>query len=114
MTMLITAEQARAHLRIEGTDDADDLALKTEAAEQLAAEFLNRQLFTDQQALDTAVVAGTAGEAPMVVNSLIRAGILLVLGHLYENREDVITGTAADLPQGSRSLLAPYRVGMGV
>jgi hypothetical protein len=112
--MLITPEQARAHLRTDGTDDAADLALKTEAAEQLAAEFLNRQLFADQTALDAAVEAGTAGEAPMVVNSLVRAGILLILGHLYANREDVIAGTATDLPQGSRSLLAPYRVGMGV
>lgn len=113
--MLITPEQARAHLRIDGADDADDLALKTEAAEQLAAEFLNRQVFADQPALDAAVAAGTAGDAPMVVNSLVRAAILLILGHLHANREDVVVGTiATELPQGSRSLLAPYRVGMGV
>lgn len=113
--MLITPEQAMAHLRIDSTDDAADLALKTEAAEQLASEYLNRQLFASQPELDAAVLAGTAGEQPMVVNSLVRAAILLILGHLHANREDVVVGTiATELPQGSRSLLAPYRVGMGV
>lgn len=58
-----------------------------------------------------------AGEtyAGIVVNDLIKAGILLTLGHLFENRQDVLVGsTAADLPMGARSLLQPYRVGLGV
>jgi hypothetical protein len=51
----------------------------------------------------------------IVVNGLIQAGILLIFGHLYANREDVVAGaTVADLPQGSKHLLQPYRVGLGV
>jgi hypothetical protein len=46
---------------------------------------------------------------------MIRAGVLLILGHLFENREDTVAGaTVASLPQGSRVVLMPYRVSMGV
>ena len=47
----------------------------------------------------------------------IIAAVLLMVGHLYENRE---TSTAASgralelLPEGARKLLAPHRVDMGV
>lgn len=114
--MLITLQQATAHLRIDDdTPDAAALLLKVDAAGLLAAEYLGRQLFVDQAALDAAVLDGTAGQQPMVVNSLVRAAILLILGHLYAHREDVITGSiSTELDMGSRSLLAPFRVGMGI
>lgn len=51
----------------------------------------------------------------IVVNDLIRAGMLLILGHLHEQREDSVVGASvAELPMGSRHLLQPYRVGLGV
>ena len=51
----------------------------------------------------------------IVINAAIIAGCLLKLGHLFANREEVVTGTiATELPQASKSLLTPYRVGMGV
>jgi len=51
----------------------------------------------------------------MVVNKAIEAACLLKLGHLYANREEVVSGTiATELPLTSKSLLAPYRIGMGV
>lgn len=41
----------------------------------------------------------------------IRAAILLIVGHLYENREAVIVGQApSELPMGVEALLYPYRV----
>ena len=40
---------------------------------------------------------------------------LLILGSLYANREDVIVGVSTtDLTLGSRALLSPYRVQLGV
>jgi len=37
--------------------------------------------------------------------------MLLIIGHLYENREDVISGkTITEIPMGSRFLLDPYRL----
>lgn len=158
--MLLTLEQARLHLRQDGTDDASDLTLKIGAAELMAAEFMNRHVYADSTALGAAMAAAPgvledatlaydaamasagamsssfarelfefsalkayqAAQAQiamtcngMVLNDAIKAAMLLILGHLYTNREDVITGTiATDLPMGSRSLLQPYRVGMGV
>lgn len=40
----------------------------------------------------------------------IRQALLLLLGHLYENREAALTTSLAELPLGVAALLAPYRV----
>lgn len=54
-------------------------------------------------------------EFGMVTNKAIEAACLLKLGHLYANREEVVVGTTGtELPLTSKSLLAPYRIGMGV
>src|SRR5690606_31052873 len=85
------------------------------AAESAAMEFLNRTLYETSDEMADAVLAGTAGTDPMLVNNHIRAGILLILGDLYANREDTVIGTISSaLPRGANSLLWPYRVGLGV
>jgi hypothetical protein len=76
---------------------------------------MNRQFYGDADALASAVLDGAAGADPILLNPSVRAACLLILGHLYANREDVVTGTiATELPMGFRSLLMPYRIGMGV
>lgn len=41
----------------------------------------------------------------------VKAAILLLVGHLYENREDVVVGLmATQVPMGARALLWPYRI----
>lgn len=50
------------------------------------------------------------GEREQPVNAAITAAVLLIGGHLFENREAVVTGTiATSLPFAVESLLAPYR-----
>ncbi|WP_223532063.1 head-tail connector protein [Pseudomonas sp. BF-R-30] len=62
-----------------------------------------------------ALTAATRNARGMVINKAIEAACLLKLGHLFANREEVVTGTiATELPQSSKALLAPYRIGMGV
>jgi len=57
---------------------------------------------TDTQALSVTTVTRASG-----VPESTRAGILLIVGHLYENREDSIVGVSvAMLPKGSYDLLA--------
>lgn len=60
----------------------------------------------------------TAVARGMVINKSIIAACLLTLGHLWANREDAVTGvntsSVTELPHGSRSLLQPDRVSMGV
>ena len=68
--------------------------------------------------LKHAITQSEAMSLSIVLTPAIQAACLLILGHLYTNREDVLAGagtmTAVALPQGSRFLLAPYRVQMGV
>jgi hypothetical protein len=153
---LITTTTAKLHLRVDTSDEDELIMIWIGTAEQQVAQFLNRNVYADQGALDTAVAgapadlatATTAYEAAieaaeameegvdkdaavkyaeeayalaqtasdmaqrgMVVNDTVKAALLLAVGNLYENRGDV----AADgLPAAARSLLQPYRVGMGV
>lgn len=157
---LIDLPTARAHLRVEDDYPEEQVALYLAAAEQTAAEFLNRRVFVDDSALGAAVGAVPAAltsasaahtaaidAAPLiedcavrdealrhaarafvaartaaretydgiVVNDAIKAAILLMLGHLFENRQDNVTGTiVSELPLSARSLLMPFRVGWGV
>ena len=112
---ILTIEKARAHLRVDDDYPESQILDYLEAAEDAAQEFMNRRVFSTTEALTDAVLAGTAGLDPMVVTPSIRAGILLILGHLFANREDTVVGAAvSELPRGSMSLLQPYRTGMGV
>lgn len=110
--MLVTDAQVRNHLRI---DEGEDVSVYVMAAETFAQQFLNRNVYEDGDAMAAAVLAGTAGADPMVADDLIRAAILLITGHLYANREDVVVGASvAEMPMGSLYLLQPYRRQMGV
>jgi hypothetical protein len=52
--------------------------------------------------------------AGIVIDAMIRAGTLLILGDLFAHREDTVVGaTVEHLPKGSRAVLQPYRVSMG-
>lgn len=110
---LIEIEQARAQVLSAPHDDAQ-LVLYVGAAEDAAEAFLNRKVYADADALAEAVLDGSGGDDPMVVNDAIRAAILLISGHLYRNREDVVAESVTQLPMGAHSLLWPYRVGLGV
>lgn len=111
---VIPTDEVMRHLRAE-EDDRADVELYLAAAEDSAAQFMNRRFFTDQTAMDAAIADGSAGDRPILINPTIRAACLLIVGNLYGNREDVVVGTiSSELPGGSRSLLMPYRIGWGV
>ncbi len=51
------------------------------------------------------------GDSWLAVPPAMRAAILLIVGHLYENREAVVIGQAVNtLPLAVDALLAPYKV----
>ncbi len=110
----VSIEVAMQHLRAE-EDDRSYVQVLLDAAEDSAAQYLNRRIYADDGALALAVLDGTAGERPILLNPSVNAACLLILGSLYANREDVVIGIiSSELPMGSRSLLTPYRVGLGV
>lgn len=51
------------------------------------------------------------GATGSTVPASIRAAMMLIIGHLYEHREDVVVGVPAmELPKGAERLLNPYRI----
>ena len=106
--MLLDLSTLKLHLRVD--DSAEDalIGLYVTAAEEFAMQFLGRTIYATElaQGLDTDGI---------VINPAIQAALLLIVGHLYANREDVLAGVSvAQLPNGSQYLLQPYRSGMGV
>ncbi len=156
---VISIQTAMQHLLAE-QEDRELVQNLLDAAEESAAQYMQRRIYADQAALDAAVAlvpaaisstriryeqalaaaqviedlddrngareraakaladsrSALAMEASgIVTNKAIQAACLLILGHLFANREDVATGvTVAELPMGSRHLLQPYRTGLGV
>lgn len=111
---ILTVAMARDHLR-DPDDDDPHIQMLINAAEESVAEYLNRRVYGSADELEAAVADGTAGEHPMVANDLIRAACLLIVGHLYANRENVVVGTSAtQLPMGAHELVTPYRIGWGI
>lgn len=111
---LVTLAQAKSHLRVVSDFEDSDIQLKLNAATRMALSFLDRDVYATQAELDAAVAAGTARPLPLLVTDddmeMVRAGILLLLGDLYTNREEVVTGTiATQLPTGARACLNPLR-----
>lgn len=108
--VLVTLAQAKDHLRVDGTHEDADIQLKLAAATEMAIAYLDRTIYASQADLDAATQAGNPGTDPLVATDMVRAGILLLLGDLYANREEVVTGTIATrLPTGARACLLPLR-----
>ncbi|WP_263147881.1 head-tail connector protein [Pseudomonas sp. RIT-PI-AD] len=77
--------------------------------DQAEAEHVADDLLREELAACRAIQRG------LVMPADVEAACLLILGALYENREDVVQGmTVAQLPLSAKSLLTPHRVGMGV
>lgn len=64
-------------------------------------------------AVEIRFVAGyktTGNNASLIIPEPIRQALLLIIGHLYENREAVVEGNKIKIPMGAEYLLYPYRV----
>ncbi|HYF87422.1 head-tail connector protein [Azospirillum sp.] len=95
---IITLDEAKAHLRVDGDADDADITLKLMAAEGAVAESLNRSVpWTDEAGAEVPVPAP------------VKAAVLLILGDLYATREAAVTGTIRTENQTVEWLLSPYR-----
>ncbi|WKL14254.1 head-tail connector protein [Comamonas testosteroni] len=112
---ILTTEQAIKHCRADPDADAVMVELYLGAAIDAAQDYLGRKVYADQDELDAAIAAGAAGEDPMVASFAIKAAMLLICGHLFANREDVVAGAQSfSMPNGSRDLLRPHRRSPGL
>ena len=91
-----TAAYTEAIAAAQALTDATEQAAATQAAEYA---YLRAQV-AYRQAMDG-----------IVVNDTIKSAVLLIVGHLYAHREDVVAGVSvAKLPNGAEWLLQPYKV----
>lgn len=94
--MIVTVDQAKAHMNIVGDDDNDLITSKIEAAES----YVNRRL---------GFVMATEYAADAAPPDLVEA-VLQIIAHWYENREGVLVGVGAQtLPHGVDDIIREHR-----
>lgn len=94
---------AKLHLRVTEPDE------DTLIAALIAAAYANVEGRIFRKVYDTDETIPAEDTTGIHVNEAINAAVLLIVGHLYANREDVITGaTSTAIPMGSEFLITPY------
>jgi hypothetical protein len=83
---------------------SEDAALIEDAVEREIAQ----RAATDDYA--AAKAAARMTHAGVVMNDMVKAAVLLTLGHLFANREDASEQALHELPTGARHLLQPFKV----
>lgn len=112
---LVDVSLAKRHLRVRTEVDDDLIAFYLLAAQSAAEVFLGARLCTTEEERAQMVAAGAASEEVLVAGSDVKAAVLLTLGSLYEQREDLVIGqSVAKLPRGAEALLWPHRVDLGL
>ena len=97
---IVTLAEAKLHLRVDGADEDTLIQTYLDAAEAAAAQYLNRALYASDVGTDL---------TGLVMTKDIKVAVLLQVGAFYADREDLV-----EMPTGSRVLLNPYRIEMGV
>lgn len=94
----ITLERAKEHLRL-GDDSSRDTLVTDylDMAFGIAEDYTNRDL--------------RSGYTAETLPPAIRAGVLLILGTLFDNESDAIVGrSVSELPLTARKILQPWRI----
>jgi hypothetical protein len=97
---IVTLAEAKAQLRVDGAEEDTLIQSYIDAAEAAAAQYLNRALYASDVGTDT---------TGLVMAKDVKVAVLLQVGAFYADREDLV-----EMPTGSRVLLNPYRIEMGV
>ena len=85
----------KSHLRVDGDDD-----------DMLIGAYLDAAVEYVQQHCDRRIAETPEGPEQMALTNDVKQAILLLIGHWYANREDVVVGvSAAQVPIGAHALL---------
>lgn len=98
-------DEAKAHLKQRLDDDFDDIALKIEAAEAWAVEFLQRPL-SDLATSTDSPPSPDGGE----LNPAVKVAILQRMEAFYDRDP----ANAKALVDDATDVLYPFRIGLGV
>lgn len=99
--MLISIAAIKTHLRLDPEDDSDtdaELERLYDSAADYCEKYLGQALPVDSDGL----------------NASVRAAMLLIIGDLYENREQVVLGTITSTIPTAENLLHFHRTGLGI
>ena len=100
---LIPLPTLKEHLRVDSADEDVAIQAYLDGAEGVVSGHLCRPLIA-------AGATPATGSYELPLPAAVSAAILLMAGHLYANREAVVTGTISTaLPLSVQFLLAPYR-----
>lgn len=92
----ISLKRAKEHLRVVTDDENGLITFYIRAAREYAEKYQNRIFVSDDPDVET-----------VKPGALEIAAMLLIIGHLYENRETVVVGnTAVSVPTGAIRLLS--------
>lgn len=115
---LVTKQQARDHLRSDGTDDDADLDLKISAASAAVLRYVTVSRWEPQRDEDGVPVLdsdgkeipATDGEGAKIVRAELQMGALLMVAYLYNERDGSNKhGDANYLPAGVTAILGDLR-----
>lgn len=101
---VLTLEEIKAHLRLDGNDEDALLTALSEATQDYATQYLGR----------TSIPWDDADGLPVPVPASVKAAMLLIICDLYENREDQVVGTIVARTGTADRLLHFNRVGLGI
>lgn len=101
--MFITLAEAKDHLRVDDSEDDNDITLKTHAASGAVRNYLKSAASAYLDA-DGAVIADA-------VPFEVKAATMLMLGYLYKDRDENANGAYEQgyLPKPVTALLYPLR-----
>jgi len=118
MTMLVTLDEAKLHLRVDHDADDDDITLKIEAASAAVLAYVDdsQYLFLDTGGDEIDLFDTSTDQAAHRAKHLCRQATLLMVGEFYRNREPAATDVVPErfgygyLPRAVVALLTPLRV----
>lgn len=104
--MLLTLPEIKAQCRLEEDFTEEDtlLTLLGKAAEAKATTYLNRNIYSTEEAIPDLDEDGIA------LTDDIRLGMLMLISHWYENRSSVSELEMSETPQAFEFLLYPRRL----
>lgn len=114
MTMLVTLQQARDHIRSDTNADDADLTMKIEAASDAVIGYLDGYIPVDTNGDPAVDSHGDIVGVPARAMTRIKQATLLTIGYFYKERDGSQEfavpkefGYGYPLPQGATALLFP-------
>lgn len=103
--MLITIEEIKQQCYLDESDISEDkyLALLSSAAIKHIENYTNRKIYESADLVPEGV------ENALIWSDDLKIGALLLIGHLYENRENSTEKAMHSIPLGFHAFVGPYK-----